>query len=273
MTAFPFFLRRQWSGCLLSLLLLAGCDTQLIANLSETDANQVLAVLLPAQIEAHKQTPDSGKTWTIQVPDNYVVQSLELLRANGLPQNRYANLGEMFKKDGLVSTPVEERVRFIYGVSQELAETLMKMDGVISARVHIVMPQSDRLSAPKPASASVFIKHRQGLQASLFTAPVKNLVAHSVEGLSYDAVSVVLVEAQPIVLTPQTPVLTRLGNLVWIVPSVLLLLGGLLWAVLSGRVDLADLSSGAKNRFQRKRLPGQNKAEEPLAATTTSDPS
>lgn len=262
--------RRLAASLLLGLCLLTGCDTQLVANLTEQDANQVLSVLLAAQIDASKVTRDAGKTWVVQVPETHIVQSLELLRANGLPQNHYANLGEMFKKDGLVSTPVEERVRFIYGVSQELSETLMKMDGVIAARVHIVMPQSDRLaSAPKPASASVFIKHRQGMQPSIFTAPVKNLVAHSVEGLSYDSVSVVLVEALPVVLTPQPPVLTRMAAyLPWAVPLILFL-AACAWLVMSmGHVRLADWPSEIGKRFTRLRTPSEPGAASAASGTS-----
>jgi type III secretion protein J len=204
-SAMTRLLPRFLLSCLLAVLL-AGCNTQLLANLTERDSNEVLAVLLRAGVQASKETPDAGKTWTIQVPQDSVVQSLELLRANGLPRVKYANLGEMFKKDGLVSTPVEERVRFVYGVSQELSETLQRMDGVVAARVHIVMPQTDPLATtPKPASASVFIKHRPGMSPAAYTAPVKNLVAHSVEGLSYDAVSVVFVEAEPPPLPPPPP--------------------------------------------------------------------
>jgi type III secretion protein J len=191
-------LRTGSLSLVLACSLLVGCDTQLLANLSERDANQVLAVLLRDDIDAHKETNDAGKTWVIKVPDRRVVQSLDLLRSNGLPQTRYANLGEMFKKDGLISTPVEERVRFVYGVSQELADTLSKMDGVITARVHIVMPQNDPLALiNKPSSASVFVKHRAGFAVATQAAPIKNLVAHSVEGLEYGAVSVTFVEADP----------------------------------------------------------------------------
>lgn len=208
--------------------LLAGCDTQLLANLSERDANQVLAVLLRADIDAHKESADVGKTWIIKVPDSRVVQSLDLLRANGLPQTRYANLGEMFKKDGLISTPVEERVRFVYGVSQELADTLSKMDGVITARVHIVMPQNDPLAlTSKPSSASVFIKHRAGFTVNTQVAPIKNLVAHSVEGLEYDAVSVTFVEADPLPTTPEA--WGGVGISLWVLWTVILAAAVMLW--------------------------------------------
>lgn len=183
-------------------LLLAGCSEPLLTGLAEREANESLAALLGAGIDADKSTPDAGKSWTVQVPAREIVRSLEVLKMQGLPRPRHATLGEIFKKDGLVSTPVEERVRFVHGVAQELSETLMRIDGVMAARVHIVLPQSDPMApAPKPSSAAVFIKHKTGFSAGQLTAPVKNLVAHSVEGLGYDAVTVVFIESQPATTT------------------------------------------------------------------------
>jgi len=216
---------------ILVVCLLTGCDTQLVSNLSERDANQVMAVLLRAKIDARKDSGDVGKTWFISVPDNRVVESLELLRANGLPQTRYVNLGEVFKKEGLISTPIEERVRFIYGVSQELSDTLSRIDGVVTARVHIVMPQNDPFAPnSKPSSASVFVKHRPEFRLATHTAPIKNLVAHSVEGLQYDAVSVtfVAVEDTAVLQGPQDP--TGWGISLWLtLTAILIAMLGVLW--------------------------------------------
>jgi type III secretion protein J len=190
------WLRPLLWGCLV--LALAGCKQDLYSKLVESDANEMLGVLLNANIQAAKASPD-GKTWTVSVESDELGAALQILRANGLPARPHASLGDVFKKDGLISTPTEERVRFIHGVSQELAATLSAIDGVIAARVHVVLPNNDPLADNvKPSSASVFIKHRPDVNVATLTPVVKNLVMRSVEGLSYDNVNVTVVAASPI---------------------------------------------------------------------------
>ena len=176
-------------------LALVGCKTALFSGLNETEANEIVAALEDASIEARKERLE-GAEWQVQVDEERVGAALDLLRAQGLPHERFASMGDMFQKQGLVSTPSEERMRYIYAVSQELSQTLRSIDGVVSARVHVVIPLNDPLSDKiRPSSAAVFIKHRPDVDLRLLAPAVKDLVAHSIEGLTPDQVSLTLFEA------------------------------------------------------------------------------
>lgn len=213
--------------CMLALL--AGCRTELLSKVNEEDANEALVALRRVGIESEKQTSDAGKTWTVTVADEQMVAAMAALRAEGLPRQRHASLGELFSRDGLVSTPKEERVRFLFGVSQELSETLRSIDGVVTARVHVVLPENDPLAREaKPSSASVFIKHRPQADLQALIPSIKNLVSRSIEGVRYETVSVTLVEgavAEPVDSATPSPA-TRWW---WYAPAVLVALGHLSW--------------------------------------------
>lgn len=178
-------------------LALVGCKMSLYGNLNEQEANEMVAVLSAQGIDAAKE-PGEGANWQVTVSKDDLGTALALLRAQGLPADRYVSLGDVFQKQGLVSTPSEERMRYIHAMSQELSQTLRKIDGVVAARVHVVIPANDPLSDKmRPSSAAVFIKHRPDVDLRMLAPAVKDMVAHSIEGLSHDQVSLSLFEAHP----------------------------------------------------------------------------
>ncbi|SFP40378.1 type III secretion system inner membrane ring lipoprotein SctJ [Variovorax sp. 770b2] len=194
----------RWLAALVLLLALAGCKVALYSNLKEQEANEIVAALSGEGIGATK-TKLEGANWQVEVEEDRLSQALDVLRVQGLPAERYVSMGEVFQKQGLVSTPSEERMRYIYAMSQELSQTLRSIDGVVDARVHVVIPANDPLSEKiRPSSAAVFIKHRPDVDLRLLAPAVKDMVAHSIEGLTHDQVSLSLFEARRIARTTST---------------------------------------------------------------------
>jgi type III secretion protein J len=171
--------------------LLAACKVQLYSGLTQRDANEMLAVLLHAGIDA--ETVVGKEDMSIKVEQSQMDRAIELLNSRGLPRPKSATLGEVFKQEGLISSPLEQRARFIYAMSEELSRTLGQLDGVISARVHIVIPERRPNETTSAApSAAIFIKYQDDYDLNAYVPQIKQLVANAIEGLSYDKVSVVL---------------------------------------------------------------------------------
>lgn len=188
---------RNRLAILFTCLLLAACSAaDLYSNLNERQANEMIAALQTAGIEASKQSKDSTN-WTVRVSRGDFARAVDTLRAEGLPRDEFESLGRVFKKEGFVSSPLEERARLIYGLSQELSNTISAIDGVVVARVHLAVPDRGPLAdKPRSASASVMVKHRPGVDLSGQIGQIKALVVNSVEGLTYDSVTVSLFPAR-----------------------------------------------------------------------------
>ncbi len=165
-------------------LLLVGCSesVELHRQLSEQEANEVIAELADKYIRAQKIQAKDGVM--VQVRTNDISRAVRILEVAGLPKAARTSLGDVFRKEGVISTPLEERARYIYALSQELEATLSKIDGVIVARVHVVLPERVAPGEPvQPASASVFIKHATQLDPDHIRPRVRRMVASSIPGM------------------------------------------------------------------------------------------
>ncbi|MEH6398298.1 MULTISPECIES: type III secretion system inner membrane ring lipoprotein SctJ [Pantoea] len=165
-------------------LLLAGCgdQTQLHSGLSENDANDVVAELSRFKIETEKQVSKEGVSVSVARSD--IERAVNILNAAGLPHQARTSLGAVFQKSGVISSPLEERARYIYALSQEVEATLSQIDGVVVARVHVVLPERIAPGEPvQPASASVFIKYHENLDPDSIEPRIRRLVATSIPGL------------------------------------------------------------------------------------------
>jgi len=179
------------------------CSTNILHGVDERSANEATAALERAGIGAEKQPDEgaaagAGATYTIRVAHADGTRAVDLLRALGLPHDRRRGFAETYGQPSLIPTPSEERARYIDALAGEIERTLESADGVISARVHLVLEESDPLAADarprNPARAAVLLKARPGT-APFNDADVQKLVAGSVAGLEPKAVSVVLTPA------------------------------------------------------------------------------
>jgi len=192
--------RRAWLlVAWLCTLFLVGCETrELHSNLLESDANTMLGVLLARDIQATKRQ-GKDKLFSVLVAKNQFARAVELLQWYGIPQESFNGIGRIFSKTGIVSSPTEEKIRFMYALSQDIAETLSHLDGIVTSRVNLVLPKNDPYSELAiPSSASVFLKCRPGFEALHLLPQIKALVMNSVEGLTYDRISVTIVESKAI---------------------------------------------------------------------------
>ncbi len=182
--------------CGLCLLLTACGQQELYGQLSERQANEMVAVLRNAGLPSQKERRE-GQFFAVTTPQGSFPRAVEVLRATGYPREQFDTLGQVFKKEGFVSSPLEEHARLMHALSQEIANTIASIDGVVMARVHLAVPEREPLSdKPRVSSASVFIKHRPGVDLSPKLDKIKGLVVNGIEGLPYENITVAMFPAE-----------------------------------------------------------------------------
>ena len=193
----------RWLVLLTLAVTVSACSTNILHGVDERSANEATAALERAGIGAEK-LPDegaasgAGATYTLRVARADGTRALDLLRALGLPHDRRRGFSETYGQPSLIPTASEERARYVDALAGEIERTLESADGIVNARVHLVLEESDPLAIDtKPrrgARAAVLLKARQG-RAPLAAGDVQKLVAGSVAGLEPASVSVVVTAA------------------------------------------------------------------------------
>ncbi len=182
-----------------ALMLLAGCEdeTTLYSQLEERQANNIIAELKSHDIPCRKMPGEEG-SWNVMTPESKFATAMELLAQKGLPRRQYQGVAESFKKTGMVSSPSEERIRFMDALAQDLSRTISQIEGVVDARVHVVLPENDPFAKhAKPSSAAVAIRHRFDVDMADYVPQIKSLVKNAIEGLDYSKITVTLFRDSP----------------------------------------------------------------------------
>jgi flagellar M-ring protein FliF len=162
--------------------------TVLYGQLSERESGQVMDALTAAGIE-FKLNPSGA----VSVPESKVQMARIRLASQGLPQSDSMGIEMIQKESALGSSSLMESARYQSVLETELARTIIKVQGVQSARVHLALPKPTVfLRDARKATASVMLQLYPGrrLEPGQVTAIV-HLVASSVPELSASDVTLV----------------------------------------------------------------------------------
>ena len=229
--------RRIALVCFLSLCLVA-CRAEIYQNLPESTANELLSALLDRGVAAEKV--NQGKNgFAVTVNKEEQLRSLEILRDMGLPKPTYEGLGVVFRKESMMSSPLEEKARLSYALSQELAASCARLDGVVSARVHVVLRERDaHTGAVTPASAAVMLRHTPDAPVDHYIPQIRSLVVQAVPDVELDRISVLTFPVMGDITRPATPPIAQNAIDLWLLllfPAGLLAGAGGVWAFLRFR--------------------------------------
>ena len=158
----------------------------LYSNLTQADAAGVVEKLkernIPYKLDGN----------AISVPDEVIYEARLQLAADGLPRGGGVGF-EIFDKSGFGVSEFVQKINYMRAIQGELSRTIMSIDEVDTARVHIVAPEKKLFSGnAETARASVVIRLRGSNSISKNQVQgIVNLVAGSVQGLSTSNITIV----------------------------------------------------------------------------------
>ncbi|MGO9481926.1 MAG: flagellar basal-body MS-ring/collar protein FliF [Candidatus Kryptoniota bacterium] len=160
----------------------------LFTNLEAQDASKIIDKLKQQSIPY--ELSDGGKA--ILVPKEKVYELRLQMAGQGLPQTSVVGY-EIFDKPTFGMTDFTQKVNYKRALEGELERTILQLEEVEGANVHIVIPEKALFeSEQKKTTASVFLKLKDGAQLNPGEiGGVQRLVAASVEGLDANDVTIV----------------------------------------------------------------------------------
>ncbi|KPH04391.1 EscJ/YscJ/HrcJ family type III secretion inner membrane ring protein (plasmid) [Rhizobium acidisoli] len=173
-------------------LFLAACSQDVLTGLDQRDALDAQVLLERAGISVTMKS-EKGGTYAIAADSADHARAIELLAGAGLPRQSFGNVAELFPGNGFLVTPYEQKARMSYAIEQQLAETLSGLDGVATARVHVVLPEENgRGLIKEKARAAAVLQYRPGANLNEIDMKSRSVLVNSIRDLSYEDVSVVV---------------------------------------------------------------------------------
>ncbi|MFZ4576231.1 MAG: hypothetical protein ACOYN0_17745, partial [Phycisphaerales bacterium] len=129
--------------------LLSGCERSNSTPVATVDS-QVEAMRVAVELEEFDAVIREVKaqrsvSYVIDVDAAKLTDARQKLVEAGLPREHREGLAAFSQSSGIIPSELAERARLMKAVAEELEETLEHIDGVVSARVHVVIPPKNPL--------------------------------------------------------------------------------------------------------------------------------
>ncbi|HEX6894894.1 MAG TPA: flagellar basal-body MS-ring/collar protein FliF, partial [Bryobacteraceae bacterium] len=160
----------------------------LYTSLSPEDASAIVQKLRESGVDY--KVSDNGSA--LLVPEARVPELRLEMAGLGLPKTGRIGF-EIFDKTNFGMTDFAEHVNYRRAVEGELERSVMALNEVQQARVHVTLPKESVFTESRePAKASVLVGLRPGTRLSAQNVQaITNLVSSAVEGLTPELVSIV----------------------------------------------------------------------------------
>lgn len=161
----------------------------LYGDLDPRDAGQVVAALERARVPHRIEAGGSR----ILAPEAEIPRLRLTLAREGLPRGGSVGYEIFDRGESLTTTPFQQDVNRLRALEGELARSIASLDGVRSARVHLVLPRREAFSRDRGDAQASVVLTMQGAQRldREGTAAVLHLVATAVPGLRPQNISIV----------------------------------------------------------------------------------
>ncbi len=133
----------------------------LFTDLNEQDASLVVQHLKESRIPYRLAKGGSA----VMIPEKDVYETRLALASQGIPKGGLGRGFALFDETSFSSSEFVQKINYQRALQDELANTIMSLEEVDFARVHLAMPkESVFIEDEKPAKASIVIKTKPGMQ-------------------------------------------------------------------------------------------------------------
>lgn len=159
----------------------------LFAGVETREAGEITQRLEAANIP-YELRGDGG---SIYVPRSQVLDARMMLSQDGLPSRGSIGYEIFDQPDALGQTQFQQNINRLRALEGELARTIGSLDGIASARVHLVLPERQLFQREtEQPTASIVIQLRRDELTPGQVRAIRNLVASATPGLSANRITI-----------------------------------------------------------------------------------